>query len=139
MSQSGGASIPDTPRRVRLTRGRRRAHTCAPRRSWRGTLGGSDGGVSSRRELLIRSGAVVAAAGLPRWLAAAGTAAAAASARDPAIIGTYGGLVVPPTGAYFGADDTTRGFTGAKGIETQLGRRMGIRNRRYGWLATCPN
>ncbi len=102
-------------------------------------MGGSDGGVSSRRELLLRSGAVVAAVGLPRWLAAAGTAAAATPARDPAIIGTYGGLVVPPTGAYFGADDTTRGFTGAKGIETQLRRRMGIRNRRYGWLAACPN
>ena len=95
--------------------------------------------MSSRRELLARGGAAAAAAALPRWLLAGETAAAATPARDPAIIGTYGGLVVPATGAYFGADDTTRGFTPAKGIETQLGRRMGIRNRRYGWLTACPN
>src|SRR6185312_4927282 len=66
-------------------------------------------------------------------------AQAAAPARDPAIIGSWGGLQIPATGAYFGADDTTRGFTTANGIETQLGRRMGFRNRRYGWLAKCPS
>ena len=60
-------------------------------------------------------------------------------ARDPVIIGSWGGLRIPATGAYFGADDTTRGFTTPNGIETQLGRRMGFRNRRYGWLAKCPS
>src|SRR5919197_1492220 len=66
-------------------------------------------------------------------------AEAATPARDPAIVGSWGGLEIPATGAYFGADDTTRGFTTANGIETQLRRRMAIRNRRYNWLATCPN
>jgi hypothetical protein len=102
-------------------------------------LGGRAERLSSRRELLARGGAALAAAGLSRWLADAPGAAAATPVRSPAIIGTYGGLVVPATGAYFGADDTTRGFTTAKGIETQVGRRMAIRNRRYGWLAACPN
>jgi hypothetical protein len=80
------------------------------------------------------AGAVAAGLGLrsaPR--------AAATAVRDPAIIGDWGGLQIPATGAYFGADDTTRGFTTANGIETQLGRRMGFRNRRYGWLAKCPS
>ena len=97
-------------------------------------MGGWAEGLSSRRELLVRGGVLVAAAGLPRWIGAA-EAAAAPAARDPSIIGAYGGLVIPASGAYFGADDTTRGFTPAKGIETQLHRRMAIRNRRYGWLA----
>ncbi len=65
--------------------------------------------------------------------------AAAGSARDPAIVRSWGGLVVPETGVYWGADDTTRGFTGSKGIERQLGRRMAIRSRRYPWLTECPS
>jgi hypothetical protein len=88
----------------------------------------------TRRSLLAAgagAAAVLAAGGrLPR---------AEAATRDPAIIGSYGGFVVPATGCWFGADDTTRGFTKANGIETELGRRMAIRNRRYGWLATCPS
>jgi hypothetical protein len=66
-------------------------------------------------------------------------ALAATPTRDPAIVGSWGGLIVPETGAYWGADDTTRGFTGATGIESQLGRRMAIRNRRYSWLKPCPS
>src|SRR6476646_9693223 len=88
----------------------------------------------TRRSLLAAgagAAAVLAAGGrLPR---------AEAATRDPAIIGSYGGFVVPATGCWFGADDTTRGFTTANGIETQLGRRMAIRNRRYGWLTPCPS
>jgi glycosyl hydrolase family 26 len=94
-----------------------------------------------RRRFLGRSAAiagVVAVAPMSRWLGAR-DAPTATPARDPSIVGSWGGLTVPEVGAYWGADDTTRGFTGAKGIETQLGRRMAIRNRRYGWLATCPS
>ena len=91
----------------------------------------------TRRQLVERAAAGAVAVGLglrcPPW------AAAATPARDPAIIGSWGGLQIPATGAYFGADDTTRGFTTAMGIETQLGRRMGFRNRRYGWLVKCPS
>jgi hypothetical protein len=38
----------------------------------------------------------------------------------------------------FGADDPDPGrqFTGPKGIETQMGRRMGVRNRHYSWNAS---
>jgi hypothetical protein len=85
---------------------------------------------------------LAAGAGAAAMLAMGGRlplAGAATAARDPAIIGSYGGFVVPATGCWFGADDTTRGFTKANGIETELGRRMAIRNRRYGWLATCPS
>jgi len=91
----------------------------------------------NRRQLLARAGAVGAAVALAD---AVPTGAGAATAvRDPAVAGSWGGLVIPPSGCYFGADDTTRGFTKANGIETQLGRRMAIRNRRYGWLAACPS
>jgi hypothetical protein len=83
---------------------------------------------------LAAAGAVAVGLGLPASAQAAGT-----PVRDPVIIGDWGGLEIPATGAYFGADDTTRGFTTANGIETQLGRRMGFRNRRYNWLATCPS
>ena len=81
-----------------------------------------------------------AVAGAARLLAGA-DALAATPARSPAIVGDWGGLVIPPTGVYFGADDTTRGFSNAHGtgIEDELGRRMAIRNRRYDWLATCPS
>ena len=84
---------------------------------------------------------VAAAGGLAVGLGlrSAPSAAAVSPARDPVIVGSWGGLLIPATGAYFGADDTTRGFTTANGIETQLGRRMGFRNRRYGWLAKCPS
>jgi hypothetical protein len=90
----------------------------------------------TRRSLLA------AGAGAAAVLAAGGRfpgAGAATAVRDPAIIGSYGGFVVPASGCWFGADDTTRGFTTANGIETELGRRMAIRNRRYGWLASCPS
>ncbi|HKV68339.1 MAG TPA: hypothetical protein VJN72_09635, partial [Gaiellales bacterium] len=66
-------------------------------------------------------------------------AATVPAPRSPLIIGDYGGLVVPAEGFYFGADDTVRGFTTRRGIETELGRRMAIRNRRYDWLQTCPS
>jgi hypothetical protein len=35
----------------------------------------------------------------------------------------------------FGADDNSRGFTGPLGIETQMGKGMGVRNRHYSWNA----
>jgi hypothetical protein len=92
----------------------------------------------TRRELVECAAAGAVAIGLaqrsPTWAAAAVT-----PARDPAIIGSWGGLQIPAVGAYFCADDTTRGFTTPTGIETQLRRRMGFRNRRYGWLAKCPS
>jgi hypothetical protein len=88
-----------------------------------------------RREFLRRALAVSGAVAAARITGFdLGEAEAATPARDPSIVGSWGGLIVPATGAYWGADDTTRGFTTANGIETQLGRRMGIRNRRYGWL-----
>jgi hypothetical protein len=93
-------------------------------------------GALTRRAFVERAAAGAAAAGLGLRFPSA--ASAATPARDPAIIGSWGGLRIPATGAYFGADDTTRGFTTAKGIETELGRRMGFRNRRYGWLVKCP-
>lgn len=71
--------------------------------------------------------------------AAAAVAVKAMPTRDPAIVRSYGGLAVPASGCYWGADDTTRKFTTATGIETQLGRRMAIRNRRYNWLVACPS
>ena len=71
--------------------------------------------------------------------AAAAVAVKAMPTRDPAIVRSYGGLAVPASGCYWGADDTTRKFTAATGIETQLGRRMAIRNRRYNWLVACPS
>ena len=94
-------------------------------------------GALTRRAFVERAAAGAAAAGL--GLRFPSEASAATPARDPAIIGSWGGLQIPATGAYFGADDTTRGFTTAKGIETELGRRMGFRNRRYGWLVKCPS
>jgi hypothetical protein len=96
-----------------------------------------ESGTLTRRALGEYAAAGVLAAGL--GLRQPPSARAATPARDPAIIGSWGGLAIPATGAYFGADDTTRGFTTANGIETQLGRRMGFRNRRYGWLAKCPS
>jgi hypothetical protein len=92
-----------------------------------------------RREFLRRAAAlsgVVATAGVTGFDLT--NALAATPVRDPSIVRSWGGLVVPETGAYWGADDTTRGFTTANGIETQLGRRMAIRNRRYAWLKPCP-
>ena len=91
----------------------------------------------TRRRLLELSAAGGLAMGL--GLRSPSSAAAVSPTRDPVIIGSWGGLLIPATGAYFGADDTTRGFTTPNGIETQLGRRMGFRNRRYGWLAKCPS
>ncbi len=86
--------------------------------------------------------AAIAAAGVAsaRVLGSAiGAANAGVPTRDPSIVRSWGGLVVPDVGAYWGADDTTRGFTKSTGIETQLGRRMAIRNRRYDWLKPIPN
>jgi hypothetical protein len=91
--------------------------------------------LTRRSVLVVGAGAVAAAAVYGRIP----VAHAAAPPRDPRIIGSWGGFVVPATGCWFGADDTTRGFTAKTGIETELGRRMAIRNRRYGWLATCPS
>ncbi len=91
----------------------------------------------SRNTFLTRGAAAATALGLPGsgWAATASPGIT----RDPAIVRAYGGLIVPASGCYWGADDTTRGFTGTTGIETQLGRRMAIRNRRYDWLVACPN
>ena len=90
-----------------------------------------------RRAFLGRGGLAIATLGAPGPLRP-GSPAAATRTREPAIIRSYGGLAVPARGCFWGADDTTRGFTGAAGIETQLGRRMAIRNRRYDWLTGCP-
>lgn len=43
--------------------------------------------------------------------------------------------LVPANQCLFGADDQTRGYTGPNGIETQMSRRMGVRNRHYSWNA----
>ena len=88
------------------------------------------------RRSLLAAGAGVATAAV---VGGRTTRAAAVPARDPRLVGSWGGFVIPATGCWFGADDTTRGFTTSNGIETQLGRRMAIRNRRYGWLAACPS
>ncbi len=88
----------------------------------------------TRRTFLGKTAAAVAALGLP-----SSAAFGAGPTRDPAIVRSYGGLVIPATGCFWGADDTGRKFTGPQGIETQLGRRMAIRNRRYNWLVACPN
>lgn len=95
----------------------------------------------TRRAFLARSAAAIAAVGVPalRQTADPGAAWADAAVRDPRIVRAYGGLQIPASGCYWGADDTTRKFTSANGIETQLGRRMAIRNRRYNWLVACPN
>ena len=63
------------------------------------------------------------------------------AARSKSIIKSYGGLVVPATGIYAGAEDQDkdRNFTGPKGIETQMGRRMAIRRRHYKWLEPNPS
>ena len=94
-----------------------------------------------RRRFLQGAAAGAAALVLPR-LPGTGSGfvgeSVAAPLRDPLLVRTWGGLVIPASGVLWGADDTSRGFTGTKGIETQLGRRMGIRNRRYGWLVACP-
>ena len=93
-----------------------------------------------RREFLRRAAAVTSVVATARVAGFDVTDALAATpTRDPSIVGSWGGLIVPETGAYWGADDTTRGFTGTSGIETQLERRMAIRNRRYAWLKTCPS
>ena len=93
--------------------------------------------VTSRTAFLTRGAVAAVALALPGRARA--ETAVARPTRDPAIIRSYGGLVVPASGCYWGADDTTRGFTAANGIELQLGRRMAIRNRRYDWLVPCPN
>ena len=93
-----------------------------------------------RREFLRRAAAVSGVVATARMTGLGLTDALAGTpTRDPSIVGSWGGLIVPQTGAYWGADDTTRGFTTANGIETQLGRRMAIRNRRYAWLKPCPS
>ena len=61
------------------------------------------------------------------------TSALTSRRRSRSIVGMLGGLRIPEEGCYWGADDTTRGFTGPSGIEVQLGRRMAIRNRHYDW------
>jgi len=76
-----------------------------------------------RREFLRRSALTIGAAGA-LGMAAGFRDPASAATRDPSIVRSWGGLVVPETGLYWGADDTTRGFTTTNGIEPQLGRRM---------------
>ncbi|MGN6379731.1 MAG: glycosyl hydrolase, partial [Gaiellales bacterium] len=89
----------------------------------------------SRRRLLEIAGAgALGVTWLGRVSAGLDQARAAGVARSPAIIRSYGGLVIPATGAYFGADDS-HGFTSPNGIETQLGRVMAIRNRHRNWNA----
>jgi hypothetical protein len=91
-----------------------------------------------RREFLKRAALMAGgAAGLSALDLS--SAFATTPTRDPSLVKSWGGLVVPESGVYFGADDTTRGFTSTNGIETQLGRRMAIRNRRYSWLKPVPN
>lgn len=60
--------------------------------------------------------------------------------RSSAIIKNYGGLVIPASGIYVGAEDadSDRNFTGSKGIETQTGRRMAIRRQHYAWNTAYP-
>jgi hypothetical protein len=53
--------------------------------------------------------------------------------RSSSIIKTYGRLVVPTTGIYWGAEDEGNSFTGGNGIETVLGRTMSIRRAHYNW------
>jgi hypothetical protein len=52
-------------------------------------------------------------------------------ARSADIIKTYGRLVIPSTGIYWGAEDQDSNFTGVGGIETVLGRTMAIRRNSY--------
>jgi hypothetical protein len=60
--------------------------------------------------------------------------------RTSSIVKTYGKLVVPATGIYWGATDTDDNFTGPGGIETVLGRFMAIRRKAYEWDTTVgPN
>lgn len=61
-------------------------------------------------------------------------------ARASNIVGNLRGLQIPSTGILVGAEDmdTDRNFTGTKGIETQMGRRMAIRRRHYNWKASIP-
>jgi hypothetical protein len=60
--------------------------------------------------------------------------------RSATIIGNYGGLKIPASGVYAGAEDqdADKNFTGPRGIETLLGRTMAIRRRHYAWEATYP-
>jgi hypothetical protein len=57
--------------------------------------------------------------------------------RSSSIIKSYGRLVIPATGIYWGAEDPnldkSPNFTGPDGIETELGRTMGVRRGSYGW------
>ena len=53
--------------------------------------------------------------------------------RTSSIVKSYGRLVVPNTGIYWGAEDDNNSFTSANGIETVLGRFMSIRRAHYDW------
>src|SRR6266513_466920 len=53
--------------------------------------------------------------------------------RTSSIVKSYGRLVVPDTGNYWGAEDDNNSFTSANGIETVLGRFMSIRRAHYDW------
>ena len=61
-------------------------------------------------------------------------------ARASNIVGNLRGLQIPSTGIFMGSEDmdTDRNFTGTKGIETQMGRRMAIRRKHYNWKASIP-
>jgi len=54
--------------------------------------------------------------------------------RTSSIVKSYGRLVVPNTGIYWGAEDDGNNFTtGPNGIEFVLGRTMAIRRKAYNW------
>ena len=61
-------------------------------------------------------------------------------ARSSNIIGNLRGLTIPSTGIFMGAEDmdSDRNFTGTKGIETQMGRKMAIRRQHYNWKSVVP-
>lgn len=72
-------------------------------------------------------------------------AASALAQRQSIFVKNYGGINVPASGAYWGADDTdlepaAGSYTGKQNIETasELNKRIGIHNRHYGVKTHVP-